>query len=136
MDLKALEQVYDNYKTMSNLGFLDQRILSSNLGRILNVPAVVNRPGRPVTIPLSYEDMLNVESWDDSKLVFKKVNMQGMDYFLGGLGDYPMAPEGEQGANVAAQQQSKKGYADGNSNECGICSGYGKLICCDARGHK
>lgn len=75
MDLKSLEQIYDNYKTMSNLGFLDQRILSSNLGRILNVPAVVNRPGRPVTIPLSYEDMLNVESWDDSKLVFKKVNM-------------------------------------------------------------
>ena len=41
----------------------------------------MSRPGRPVTIPVSYEDMMNVDSWDDSKLVFKKVNMQGFDMF-------------------------------------------------------
>ena len=41
----------------------------------------MSRPGRPVTIPVTYEDMMNVEAWDDSKLVFKKVNMQGVDIF-------------------------------------------------------
>ena len=34
-----------------------------------------------MTIPVTYEDMMNVEAWDDSKLVFKKVNMQGVDIF-------------------------------------------------------
>ena len=41
----------------------------------------MSRPGRPVTIPVTYEDMMNVDAWDDSKLVFKKVNMQGFDIF-------------------------------------------------------
>ena len=34
-----------------------------------------------MTIPVSYEDMMNVDAWDDSMLVFKKVNMQGFDLF-------------------------------------------------------
>ena len=78
-------------------------MLHSNLGRILNVPQVVSRPGRPVTIPLSYEDMLNVEGWDDSKLVFKKVNMQGVDFMMGGFGDFPMASADMDGG-LAGQQ--------------------------------
>ena len=53
-----------------------------------------------------------------------------MDYVLGGFGDFPMVPEGE-GATAGQAPQSKKGYADGNANECGVCGGYGKLICCD-----
>lgn len=66
---------------MLNLGFLDQNIVHMNLGRHLNVPQLMSRPGRPVTIPVTYDDMMNVDAWDDSKLVFKKVNMQGFDIF-------------------------------------------------------
>ena len=80
-ELKQFEQMSDNYKTMLNLGFLNQNIVQYNLGRHLNVPQLMSRPGRPVTIPVTYEDMMNVDSWDDSKLVFKKVNMQGFDMF-------------------------------------------------------
>lgn len=80
-ELKQFEQLSENYKIMLNLGFLDQNIVHQNLGRHLNVPQLMSRPGRPVTIPVTYEDMMNVDSWDDSKLVFKKVNMQGFDMF-------------------------------------------------------
>jgi hypothetical protein len=75
-----MENIRENYKTLLNLGFLDQRVIHSNTGKILNVPQAVSRPGRPVLIPLTYEDMLTVDEWDDSKLVFKKVNMQGMEH--------------------------------------------------------
>jgi hypothetical protein len=30
------------------------------------------RPGRPAAMPVTYEDMLNVSKWDDSKLIFKR----------------------------------------------------------------
>jgi hypothetical protein len=40
-----------------------------------------------VNIPLTYEDMMEVGYvWDESKLVFQKVNMQGADsFFLGSM---------------------------------------------------
>ena len=81
LELKQFEQLAENYRTMLNLGFLNQTIVHQNLGRLLNVPQLISRPGRPVTIPVTYEDMMNVDAWDDSMLVFKKVNMQGFDMF-------------------------------------------------------
>lgn len=81
LELKQFEQLAENYRTMLNLGFLNQTIVHQNLGRLLNVPQLISRPGRPVTIPVTYEDMMNVDTWDDSMLVFKKVNMQGFDMF-------------------------------------------------------
>jgi len=69
-DLQQMEKVRDNYKTMLALGFLEPNVLQSNLGQILNVPQAVSRPGRPVNIPLTYEDMMSVNEWDESKLVF------------------------------------------------------------------
>lgn len=73
-----------NYKVMQALGYLDQKVVASDLGRrILNAPTVANRPGRPVVIPLSYEDMQNADKLDDSKLIFKKVSLQGFDPYNG-----------------------------------------------------
>lgn len=69
-DLKLMDHVRENYKTMLNLGFLEMPVLQSNVGAALNVPQAVARPGRPVNIPLTYEDIMQVEKWDDSKLVF------------------------------------------------------------------
>ena len=80
-----LDIATSNYKVMQGLGYLDQKLTSSDLGRILNAPQVANRPGRPVVIPLSYEDMQNVDKLDDSKLVFKKVSLQGFDPYSGVL---------------------------------------------------
>jgi hypothetical protein len=58
---------------MLNLGFLIPTVSHSEAGQILDVPAAVSRPGRPVQVLLSYEDMLSVRQWqDDSKLNFKK----------------------------------------------------------------
>lgn len=66
----------DNYRTMMNLSFLDQSVVTSNVGSRLNIPQAAARPGRPVTIQLTYQDLLNVDNWeDDSKLIFKKVQM-------------------------------------------------------------
>jgi len=62
---------------MMGLGFLRQEVLNSDAGRILKVQQTGARPGRPVSMPISYEDMLTVSKWDDSKLIFKKV--QGDD---------------------------------------------------------
>ena len=47
--------------------------------------------------------MLNVEGWDDSKLVFKKVNMQGVDFMMGGFGDFPMASADMDGGLAGSQ---------------------------------
>ena len=46
--------------------------------------------------------MQNVDKWDDSKLVFKKVNMQGFDAFIHALGSMTegqVVPDGENGMN-------------------------------------
>lgn len=54
----------------------------------MNVPQAVARPGRPVNIPLSYEDMMTVDEflWDDSKLIYQKANLQGAEqFFLGNI---------------------------------------------------
>jgi hypothetical protein len=70
---------------MLNLGFLVPSVAHSEAGNILKVPAVVSRPGRPVQVLLTYEDMLNVEDWtDDSKLHFKRVTQGdgGLNFLL------------------------------------------------------
>lgn len=37
-------------------------------------------------IPLTYEDIMTVDKWDESKLIFQKVNLQGAEqYFLGNI---------------------------------------------------
>ena len=56
-ELKQYEQTSENYKTLMNLGFLQQHVLHANLGKALNVPQMISRPGRPVTVPLTYEEM-------------------------------------------------------------------------------
>ena len=70
----------------------------------------MSRPGRPVTIPVTYQDMMNVDAWDDSMLVFKKVNMQGFDMlqqqlFNAAAGGGTQMLEGDAGA---AQTTSKR----------------------------
>lgn len=87
-DLKQMERIRDNYKTLLGLGFLETKVLQSNIGQILNVPQAVARPGRPINIPLSYEDMMTVDEfmWDDSKLIYQKANLQGAEqFFLGSM---------------------------------------------------
>jgi hypothetical protein len=59
---------------MMGLGFLKQDVLNSEASRILKVQQTGARPGRPISIPITYEDMLSVSKWDDSKLIFKKVH--------------------------------------------------------------
>ena len=59
---------------------------------------------------------MNVDAWDDSKLVFKKVNMQGFDMFQQSLfnsaaGGTILNDNDGQNANLGGQ---KKGSADGN----------------------
>ena len=78
---------------------------------------------------------MNVDAWDDSMLVFKKVNMQGFDMlqqslFNSAAGGGTNMIEGDGGAG-GAHATSKRANADANANECGICQEPGKLICCD-----
>ena len=84
----------------------------------------MSRPGRPVTIPVTYEDMMNVDAWDDSMLVFKKVNMQGFDMFqqtfFNSAGQAVLPDDG--GAQAGGQQGGmKKSASEGYSQDCGIC---------------
>ena len=38
LELRQFEQLVENYRTMLNLGFLNQTIVHQNFGRLLNVP--------------------------------------------------------------------------------------------------
>ena len=69
---EVVDTLQENYKQLLGLGFLTQGVTSSDVGQILKVQQSGARPGRPVTVPISYEDMLNIDKWDDSKFVFKK----------------------------------------------------------------
>jgi hypothetical protein len=62
----------ENYKMMSGLGFLKPEIAVSDVSKILKIPQTGARPGRPISIPITYEDMMNIKNWDSSKLIFKK----------------------------------------------------------------
>lgn len=44
------------------------------------------RPGRPITVPITYEDMMQVDKWDDSKFIFKKAIEGYPDAFDSNLG--------------------------------------------------
>jgi hypothetical protein len=57
---------------MLGMNFLSPQVLQSDVSKILKVQQLGARPGRPITVPITYEDMMNVESWDDSKFIFKK----------------------------------------------------------------
>ncbi len=39
---------------------------------MLNIQQLGARPGRPITVPITYDDMMNVDLWEDSKFIFKK----------------------------------------------------------------
>ena len=64
---------------MASLGYLAPEVAVSDVGRLLRVPVVGSRPGRPISMPISYEDMLNLKNWDNSKLVFKKAATDEFD---------------------------------------------------------
>lgn len=38
LELQQMERIRENYKMLLNLGFLENKVLQSNLGQILNVP--------------------------------------------------------------------------------------------------
>ena len=38
LELKTMENIRENYKTLLNLGFVETKVLTSNVGQTLNVP--------------------------------------------------------------------------------------------------
>ncbi|CDW79536.1 dna binding and zinc-finger domain-containing protein [Stylonychia lemnae] len=118
-----MQAIIQNYNLLSQMGFLDQKVMQSEpINKLVNekeevIQSLIKKRGRPKKFDLTYEDMLNVDKWDDSKLVFQTglVGLQGAqeeDNENGGTGN------------------GKKTY-DGNADVCGICLNPGKLICCD-----
>jgi hypothetical protein len=69
--------------------------------------------------------------WDDSKLVFQKVNLQGAEqYFLGTLLKENL-DELNKGANQALVMPMSQRIEEKSTRECGVCGGSGKMISCD-----
>ena len=61
------------------MGFLDHEVLSNDyVNRIMqendsaNAFSNVRKRGRPRKFDLTYDDMLTVDQWDDSKLIFQQ----------------------------------------------------------------
>jgi hypothetical protein len=68
-------------------------------------------------VPITYEEMMNVQNWDSSKFIFKK-EKEGFADDMGG-GFQMVAP-------VTARKADDK-----HVSECAICYSSGTLICCD-----
>lgn len=120
---------------MHQMGFLDHEVLSNDyVNRIMaendsaNAFSNVRKRGRPRKFDLTYDDMLTVDMWDDTKLIYQQnlINAPGAN------------PDDEemQGPILQANGQltsapQKKQQVDGNVDVCGVCYNPGKLICCD-----
>ena len=126
---EVVDTLQENFKQLLGLGFLTQAVTSSDVGQLLKVQQSGARPGRPVTVPISYEDMLNIDKWDDSKFVFKKAQ----DGVPDGVADMNAGQFNGGGVQMVAQVQGsqRKGPDERNVDECVICFGSGVLICCD-----
>lgn len=124
-----MQTIISNYNMLSQMGFLDQNVMQSEaINRLVNeqeevIQALIKRRGRPKKFDITYEDMQNVDNWDDSKLVFQTG--------LPGLGGEKEEEGNEGGAAGTGGQGGGRKNIDFNADVCGICEQPGKLICCD-----
>lgn len=131
-----LQTIVSNINLLHQMGFLEADVLANDtVNRVMaeNDSAVSNvrKRGRPRKFDLSYEDMMNVDKWDDSKLVFQQGLISG-----GMVGGHEEEERNEGGpvlqANgVLTSAPKKQVQTDGSVDICGICYNPGKLICCD-----